>query len=213
MRAPARCCAISWSAAGGTSTVAFSPDGQTIVTGSVSRKVRIWDASGKKPDVGATDRSCVCSRRARWHRGTGRLQPDGRRVASAGGGTIKLWDVEAGKLQEPCHRPMCRSSRWPSARMATPWFSGGSDQLVHIWDAGIGPGAASSRDRPTSVTAVAFRADGRRAPCGRGRWGRQSLGYWFQSRAPHVKDQPASISSDSFIPDGEALASAASREC
>ena len=90
----------------GTPTVAFSPDGRTIVTGSTSRKVRTWDVSSKRRDANGYGPMVRLFDNA--HDGTVErvvFSPDGRRVASAGGGTIKLWDVEAGKLHATLPSP------------------------------------------------------------------------------------------------------------
>ncbi len=133
--------------AGGTPTVAFSPDGQTIVTGSVSRKVRIWDATGKKPDVGAYGPLLRLFENA--HDGTVErvvVSADGRRVASTGGGTIKLWGVEAGKLHATLPSPNVQVFAMAFSPDGKTLASGGSDRLVHIWDSGTARRAASFRD-------------------------------------------------------------------
>ena len=69
-------------------SVAFSPDGKRVVSGSFDKKIRIWDAeTGKpvgEPFQGHTDeiRSVAFS-------------PDGRRVASGSDdNTIRMWDAE-----------------------------------------------------------------------------------------------------------------------
>ena len=131
----------------GTPTVAFSPDGRTIVTGSTSRKVRIWDASGQKPDASGYGPLVRLFENA--HDGTVErvvFSPDGRRVASTGGGTIKLWDVEAGKLHAALPSPNVQVFALAFSPDGRTLVSGGSDHLVHIWDAGTGRSAASSRD-------------------------------------------------------------------
>src|SRR5947209_5060841 len=68
------------------SSVAYSPDGKTLASGSYDQTVRLWDvATGKEQATlqGHTDRV--------W---SVRYSPDRKTLASGSGdGTIKLWDV------------------------------------------------------------------------------------------------------------------------
>lgn len=80
----------------GTRSVAFSPDGQTVATGSFDNKVRLWDiASG-------------LVRQELNHGGvpivTGGISslsfsPDGRALASGGGTALKVWNTLTGKTR------------------------------------------------------------------------------------------------------------------
>ena len=73
----------------------FSPDGRRIVTGSVDKTARVWDAESGKP-VGEPMR----------HEGSvnaASFSPDGRRIVTASyDKTARVWDAESGKpLGEP----------------------------------------------------------------------------------------------------------------
>ena len=72
-------------------SVAFSPDGRRIVSGSDDKTIRVWDAeTGEEmvePLKGHSD----------WVRSVA-FSPDGRRIVSGSDDkTIRVWDAETGE--------------------------------------------------------------------------------------------------------------------
>jgi WD40 repeat protein len=74
---------------GGVKSVAVSPDGQAALSGSADRTLILWDVASGEP-----------LRRLGGHvneiEGVA-FRPDGRTVLSAGGNTIRMWDLETGQ--------------------------------------------------------------------------------------------------------------------
>jgi WD40 repeat protein len=116
---------------GRVETVAFSPDGARIASGSCDHTIKLWDvASGHLLRTFEGHSDCVQSVA---------FSPDSARIASGSvDGTIKLWDAASGRL--------LRTFEGHSGRVASVAFSpdgariasGSWDHTVKLWDAASG---------------------------------------------------------------------------
>ncbi|KZP12137.1 WD40 repeat-like protein, partial [Athelia psychrophila] len=138
-------------------SVAFSPDGERIASGSYDQTIRIWDARTGKvvagPFWGHTDyvRSVA-------------LSPDGERVASGSNDqTIRVWDVNTGKL---IAGPFNGHTNGVSSIAFSPngelVVSGSYDQTIRVWDSRTGELVAGPfNGHSDSVGSVTFSPDGK----------------------------------------------------
>ena len=183
-------------------SVAFSPDGTRIASGSRDNTVRLWDAKTGQP-IGQPMRheNAVFSVA---------FSPDGTRIASGSmDKTLRLWDAKTG---QPIGQPM-RGHDGGVTRVAfspdgTRIASGSIDKTVRLWDAKTGqPIGQPMSGHDQWVMSVAFSPDGTRIASGSID---KTLRLWDAKTGQPI-GQPmthdSAVPTVAFSPDGTRIAS------
>jgi WD40 repeat protein len=137
-------------------SVAFSPDGRRIVTGS-NDAAKVWETHNGKElftlNVGRNVISVAFS-------------PDGRRIATGSAdATVKVWDADSGKelLALNAASSVNSVAFSPDGRRIV---TGSTDAITKVWDVQSAEELLTFKGHSSSVMSVAFSLDGRRIVTG-----------------------------------------------
>jgi len=112
-------------------SIAFSPDGTQVVSGSWDRTVRSWDAATGdllQTLKGHSDRVMSVA-----------FSPDGTQVVSGSGDiTVRLWDAATGDLLQTLNGHSDNVTSVAFSPDGTQVVSGSKDRIIRLWDAATG---------------------------------------------------------------------------
>jgi WD40 repeat protein len=152
------------------SSIAFSPDGSLLASGSWDATIKLWDV-----------KTGVEKMTVKGH-GLERITfvtfcPDGTTLAGSGFqkgveditiGAIKLWDVKTGKEKLALKGSNFSHSSIAFSPDGTQLASGGPNRTIKLWDVKTGEETATFKGHRHNVYCVAFSLDGKTLASGSG---------------------------------------------
>ena len=190
---------------GAVSTLAFSPDGKTLASGSDDRTIRVWDVESGKEKAVLTGHSEPVR--------TVVFSPDGKTLASGAGArsssdrSIRLWDAESGKekAQITGHGDSVMCVRFsPDGKTLA---SGSWDKTIRLWDMETLKEKMLFTGNDTAVLSVSFSPDGKTLASGS--WDKIIRVWDTESgkEKAQLKGHEGPVPVLCFSPDGKTLAS------
>ncbi len=139
---------------GSVNSVAFSPDGTKVLTGSANNAVKLWDAGTGMETTAFVGHTADVTSVA--------FSPDGKRLLSGSGDcTARLWNANTGQVVFTFAKHVARVSSVAFSPDGSQALTGSWDGTAKIWDTAKGTLVRSiSHNSANWVSAVAFSPDG-----------------------------------------------------
>jgi WD40 repeat protein len=184
-------------------SVAFSPDGKTLASGSVDGSVRLWDADSRKEIA-----------ELRGHRSwvnAVAFARDGTLASAGSDNRVSLW-ARQGKDWQPR-----KTFPVPEGEVRSVAFSPNGETLaaglrygtVRVWDVATGKVLKTFKEHVSDVWAVAFSPDGKLLASGDGDWDRPGEVHLHDTTSwarRHTLPHTGEVLCVAFSPDGLRLA-------
>ena len=184
------------------SSLTFSPDGRTLVSGSWDYTIRLWDTATLAHKTTLTD----LHPHQRSAPNSIVFSPDGRTLAYGHMEDVVLWDVHAGQIQRTLIGPTRNIALGLVAFSPDGRTLATASGDIRVWDVVSGKHKMTFVDHMAAVTNVAFSPDGRTLAGSEG----ERIHLWEGvSGTPKTTliGHTGEITSFAFSPDGRTLAS------
>jgi len=179
-------------------SVAFSPDGQRIVTGSGDQTAKVWEAASGREMLALKGHSAAISSVA--------VSPDGQRIVTGSfDRTAKVWEAASGRdlLTLKGHSDRIHSVAFSldGQRIVT----GSLDRTAKVWEAASGRELLTHQGHSSGINSGAFSPDGQRIVTGSDD---QTAKVWEAASGRDLltlKGHSGAIRSVAFSPDGQRI--------